>query len=130
MDGFLDDALAVPVPRRAGIDADALVLGHRRERPLDLPSRRVDDRGHPIDPPPTGRAAEAAEDLVDPDHQVHLVVAMGCALLTRVASRRKRRPESRLSAMESGCRGARLRSQVCKMYENQNLYRVKRSHGA
>jgi hypothetical protein len=65
------------VPRRARVHADAVVLGHRREAALQLPGVRVDHRGHPVDPPPAGGAAKAAEDLVDPDHQMRLVVGLG-----------------------------------------------------
>ena len=36
VDRLLDHALAVPVPRRARVDPDAVVLGDRSEAPLDL----------------------------------------------------------------------------------------------
>ena len=65
-------AKVAPVARLVLADRD----GDRHEAALDLPGVRVDDRGHPIDPPTAGGAAEAAQDLVDPDHEMGLVVAV------------------------------------------------------
>src|SRR5690606_12379144 len=77
LDRRLDDTLAVPVPRRARINPDAVVLRHWRERPLDPVSALHDHRRHPIHPPSLRRPAEPAEYLVDPDHEMGLVVRVG-----------------------------------------------------
>lgn len=65
------------MPRRTRVHAHAVVLGDRREAPLDAAGVRVDHRRHPIDAPPARGAAEPAKDLVDADHEVRLVVAVG-----------------------------------------------------
>ena len=77
LDRCLNDAFAVPVPRWARVNTGAVMLRHRDEGTLD-PSRAGDDhRGHPINPPTSGRATQTAEDLVDPHDQMGLVVAIG-----------------------------------------------------
>ena len=74
MDGLLHAALAVPPPRRAGVDAHRVVLGHGHEARLDLAGLGVDDRRHPVDPPAPGGAAQPAQHAVDALDQVGLVL--------------------------------------------------------
>ena len=76
-DRLLHDPFAVAVTGRARIDADAVVLRHRRERRLDPVGARDDHRGHPIDPPPLRRATQTLEDLVDADDQMGLIGRLG-----------------------------------------------------
>ena len=76
LDRCLNDAFAVPVPRWARVNTGAVMLRHRDEGTLH-PSRAGDDhRGHPINTPPFRGATQPAQDLVDPDDQMSLIIGV------------------------------------------------------
>ncbi len=74
--GLLHHALAVPAARRARAHADAIVLGHRRERRADPPGAGADHRGHPVKAPPPGEPSQGAGDPVQAIDQVGLVLGL------------------------------------------------------
>src|SRR5680860_1530083 len=76
-DDPLHHALAVAVPRGADSDPGPVVLRDRAERGGDPPRRWVTHRGHPVEAPRLGAAAEATYDCVEGLDQVWLVLGLG-----------------------------------------------------
>ena len=103
VDGLLHTSFAVPPSRRARIDADPVVLGHRQEAGLDPAGLRADHRGHPVDPPAFGRAAEPMQDAVDSLDQMGLV--LGLAELTSELPRARKRADQQVPITSPGCFG-------------------------
>ena len=72
----LHHPLAVAPPRRADVDADAIVLGHRREAGQHRAGGRRAHRRGPVEAPPPSRAPQLAQHPVDAVDERRLILAV------------------------------------------------------
>jgi len=76
MIGLLDHALAVPAPRRARLDRDGVMLGHRGERRAHLPGAGRDHGRHPVETPIDAEPTQRMGDTVQAVDQMRLILRL------------------------------------------------------